>query len=125
MNNKAFTISLALAGMAVFMIWSYISSQEEDLKKKYGGEQKVVVAKRDIQEMYEVTENSIEEVAKPKNFIEPGYAKTKSEVVGFIAMVPIRKGEQITLNKIREPGIRTGLSKQVSPGKRAVAIPVD
>ncbi|MBI3556586.1 MAG: Flp pilus assembly protein CpaB [Deltaproteobacteria bacterium] len=125
MNNKAFTISMALALMAVFMIYSYITSQEEDLKKKYGGEQKVVVAKKDIQEMYEVTENSIEEVAKPKNFIEPGYTKSKAEVVGFIAMVPIRKGEQITLNKIREPGIRTGLSKQVSPGKRAVSIPVD
>ena len=125
MNNKAFTISIALAGMAVFMIYSYITSTEEDLKKKYGGEKKVVIAKKDIQEMYEVTDGAIEEVARPASFIEPGAARSKAEVISFIAMVPIRKGEQITLNKIREPGIRTGLSKQVAPGKRAVSIPVD
>jgi pilus assembly protein CpaB len=39
-------------------------------------------------------------------------------------MVPVKKGEQITYNKITEPSIRTGLSPQVAPGKRAVAIPV-
>ena len=125
MNNKAFTISLVLAGMAVFMIFNYITSKEQEVKARYGTEKAVVVAKRNIPVLAEIHENMIDIVAKPERFIEPGMTSTSKEVVGFIATVPIRKGEQITLNKITEPGIKTGLSKQISPGKRAIAIPVD
>ena len=39
-------------------------------------------------------------------------------------MVPINKGEQITLNKLMQPGVATGLARQISPGKRAVSMPV-
>ncbi len=107
------------------MIYSFITSKEEEIKAKYGTETAVVIAKKDIPILGEVHENMIEIVAKPKRFIEPGATRTKDEVKGFIATVPIRAGEQITLNKITEPGIRTGLSKQVTPGKRAISIPVD
>jgi len=40
-------------------------------------------------------------------------------------MVPIKKDEQVTYNKITEPNLRTGLAPQVTPGKRAVAVPVN
>src|SRR5687768_15915366 len=112
MNNKAFTISIALAGMAVFMIYSYISSKESELTQKDGSMTNVVVAKRDIAELAEIHDNMIDTVNKPKQFLEPGWTTTKQEGSGFIAAVPIRKGEQITLNKIIAPGIKTGLSKQ-------------
>lgn len=125
MNNKAFTISIALALMAVFMIYSYISSKEEEVKAVYGTKTSVVVAKRDITEMSEIYDNMVELSDKPQKFIEPGTTKTVAEVRGKIASVNIRKGEQITLNKIIEPGVKTGLSRQVSVGKRAIAIPVD
>ena len=126
MNNKAFTISLALAGMAVFMIYSYITSQEQSLKEKYGIETTVLIAKKNIAEMAEITDNSLTTDKKPQSFVEPGADKIKvQDVVGLIAMVPINKGEQITLNKLMQPGIATGLSRQISPGKRAVALPVD
>ena len=125
MNNKAFTISLTLAGLAVFMIYSYITSKEDELKKTYGDEISVVVAKRDVDEMGMLYENMVDTVPKPKKFLEPGYATTKQDVVGFIAAVPLRKGEQITMNKIIAAGVRTGLSKQITPGKRAISIPVN
>ncbi len=125
MNNKAFTVSIALALFAVFMVYSFISSKEEEYKTKYGSETAVVVAKRDIKEMDEIHDNMIDIVSKPKMFVEPGKTTSKEEVTGFIATVPIRKGEQITLNKIASPGLRTGLARQVTPGKRAVSIPVD
>ncbi len=125
MNNKAFTISMALALMAVFMIYSYISSKEQEFKNKYGTETAVVVAKTDIPELTEIHANMIEIVSKPKRYIEPGHTNDKKEVEGFISAVPLRKGEQVTLNKILAPGIKTGLSRQVSPGKRAVSISVN
>lgn len=124
MNNKAFTISMALAFMAVFMIYSYVTSKEAEIQAKYGTPTAVVVAKRDIPIMEAIHENMIEIIQKPKQFIEPGKTTSKQEVVGFIASVPIRKGEQITLNKIIEPGIKTGLSRQITPGKRAISIGV-
>src|SRR5271154_4617629 len=107
MNNKAFTISLGLAGMAVFMIWSYISSQEQTLKERYGVETTVFVAKKSIPEMGEITENAIGQDKKPASFVEPGADKIKEidKIIGLIAMVPINKGEQITLNKLMQPGI--------------------
>jgi len=124
MNNKAFTISLGLAAMAVFMIYSYISSKEQEYKTRYGAETAVVVAKHDIREMDEILGTDIEIVSKPKQFIEPGKTTSKEEVEGFIAAVPLRKGEQITFNKILAPGVKTGLSRQITPGKRAVALDV-
>lgn len=124
MNNKAFTVSLALAGFAVFMIFSYITSKEDEYKKKYGDEVQVLVAKKDIKEMDEIHANVVEAVTKPKQFAEPGRATSKEEVIGFIAALNIRKGEQITLNKVLPPGAKTGLSRQISPGKRALSIPV-
>ncbi|MGE4234477.1 MAG: Flp pilus assembly protein CpaB [Bacteriovoracia bacterium] len=124
MNNRAFTISLALAGLAVFMIYSYITSKEEEYKARYGSETAVVVAKKDINEMDQINANMIEIISKPKKYIEPGYTNNKEEVEGYIASVPIRRGEQITLNKIMAPGVRTGLSRQITPGKRAISIAV-
>lgn len=122
MNNKAFTVSLALAAFAVFMIYSLITSKEEEYKTKYGAETAVVVAKKDIREMDEIHANMIEIVSKPKQFVEPGKTTSKEEVAGFIAAVNIRKGEQITLNKIVTPGVKTGLSRQITPGKRAISL---
>jgi pilus assembly protein CpaB len=124
MNNKAVTVSLALAAFAVFMIYSWLTSQEEQYKAKYGAETTVVVAKTNIREMEEIHPNMLEIVTKPKQFVEPGKASSKDEVVGFIAAVNIRKGEQVTLNKIVPPGVKTGLSRQITPGKRAISIPV-
>lgn len=125
MNNKAFTISLVIAAAAVFMIYSYISSKEQEITTRYGTNKGVVVAKRDIKELDEIHENMLDIVSLPAKFTEPGVTTSKDEVVGFIATVPIRKGEQLTLNKIISPGMKTGLSKQVTPGKRAMSLSVD
>lgn len=74
--------------------------------------------------MDEIHADSVEIISKPKQFVEPGRTSTKEEVVGFISSVNIRKGEQVTLNKIVSPGVKTGLSRQVGPGKRAISVPV-
>jgi pilus assembly protein CpaB len=46
-------------------------------------------------------------------------------LIGNVAMVPIKKGEQISYNKIADPSMRTGLAPQIAPGRRAIALPVD
>src|SRR5262245_5200946 len=105
MRDKAFTISIGLAIMATYMIYSYVTSREEELRGKYGIEMPVVVAKKNIPELEEIKENMVEIQNRPKSLLEPGSALNPKQVTGFIAMVPINKGETITLNKLVQPGI--------------------
>ncbi|MEK6578835.1 MAG: Flp pilus assembly protein CpaB [Bdellovibrionota bacterium] len=142
MNNKALTMSLAMAVFAVFMVSSYVTSIEDEAKKKFGTEIPVVVAKRDIKEAETINETMVEIRNFPARFLEPaairltaaaeddserskGITQTVKSLSGTVAVVPIKKGEQITYNKIIEPGVRTGLAPQVTPGRRAVSVPVN
>ena len=136
MNNKALTLSLFIAVFAIFMVNSYVSSIEDGARKKFGTEVLVVKAKRDIKEQETINETLLELSLVPKKFLEPAsvyFEKSEEDketsrsmkaLAGAIAIVPIRKGEQITYNKMTEPGIRTGLSPQIAPGRRAMSIPV-
>lgn len=140
MNNKALTLSIIMAVVALFFVNSYVSSVEEEAKKKFGTEVLVIVAKKDIKEMDTILEPMVEFTPIPKRFLEPaaislekkeGEASSKETmralkgIAGNIAVVPIKKGEQLTYNKITEPSIRTGLAPQIAPGRRAIAIPVN
>jgi pilus assembly protein CpaB len=42
-----------------------------------------------------------------------------------VAAIPIKKGQMILKNSLFTPGPDTGISLQVAPSKRAIAIPVD
>lgn len=137
MNNKAVTLSLVMAVIAVFFVQSYVSSIEERTRRRFGAEVLVVKAKDDIKEMSSLNETMLELKRIPKRFLEPvavsfdsGEGKEEAikdmkRLAGAIAIVPIKKGEQITYNKISEVSLRTGLSPQITPGKRAVAVPVN
>jgi pilus assembly protein CpaB len=139
MNSKAMTLSIFMAGIAVFFVMSSVSSIEEEAKRKFGDDVTVLVAKQDVKEMDTIVDGMIEAKVVPRRFVEPAaiafntlvnadsndYAMETKRIVGNIAIVPIKKGEQLSLNKITEPSMRTGLSPQVTPGKRAISIAVD
>jgi len=136
MNNKAMTLSLVMAGIAVYFVMTSVSSIEDEAKKKFGDDITVLVAKTDIKEMDTILDGMIEPQSVPKRFVQPSaitfntvvkedspdYAMEVKRIIGNVAVVPIKKGEQLSLNKITEPNMRTGLSPQVAPGKRAISI---
>lgn len=135
MNNKALTLALAMAGVAVFFVQSYVSSVEDDARRKLGTEVVVVRARADIAENETIKESHIVFDSIPKAYAEPSAVKfpAKNEdamrafraLIGTVALIPIRSGEQITYNKITEPGMRTGLAPQITPGRRAISVPVN
>ena len=139
MNSRAMTLSVIMAGIAVFFVMSSVSSIEEDAKKKFGNEVTVLVAKSDIKEMDTIVDGMVEPRVFPRNFVEPAaialssvlkedsvdYQAEAKRIMGKIAIVPIKKGDQLSVNKISEPSLRTGLAPQVTPGKRAITISVD
>jgi pilus assembly protein CpaB len=122
MNTKAMTLALVIAGLAMMMVYTYIDEQKAQLIKKYGTLTSVVVARTDIQELELIDDSKLEIVSRPKNFVAPGSFQSVKELENTIATVPIIKGEEITKPRVTYPGIKTGLARQVSVGKRAVAI---
>ena len=123
-ETRTLWISVGAALFAVFLLYSYTQEKSAELTKKFGAKQRVVVAARDINEMETVDETMLQTDEKPVNFIEPGAVNDPEQAVGQVALAPIKAGEQILQSKVIKPGPLTGLALQVSPSKRAIAIPV-
>ena len=127
--NKKETLSLWIsigAGLfAVFLIFSYTQEKTQEISKVFGKQVSVVVAKQYVNDMQTIQENMIELKEIPEKFVQPGFARDIQDVVGLVTLAPIDKGEQVLLNKVVLPGPETGLSLQVTPGKRAFSIPVN
>lgn len=135
MNSRALTLALLIAAIATYLIYSYVEDIEITAANRYGQSVQVLKAKKDINESETLTELSVGLESIPKKFLEPGAIAFEGEptedtikslkaINGTVALVPIKKGEQIGYTKITEPGIRTGLAPQVAPGRRAIAINV-
>ncbi|HXH31624.1 MAG TPA: Flp pilus assembly protein CpaB [Bacteriovoracaceae bacterium] len=124
MNSRAFTTSLILAAVAVLMIYSYISSRETELISEYGNSTPVVVAKEDIKELEIIDDRKVTIINIPSKYQMPGHFKRVEDLYNTIAAVPIKKDEQITAPRVTYPGAQSGLSRQISIGKRALSIQV-
>lgn len=124
MNTRAFTLALIISIFAMFMVYTYIDDQKSEVIKRYGTQSSVVVAKVDINEFELIDDSKIMVASVPQSFLMPGHFKTMKELENTMATVPILKGEQITKPRVTYPGSNTGLSRQVSVGKRAMAINV-
>ncbi len=124
MNTKAFSLALLIAFASMFMVYSYMEDQKSSLIKKYGAMGSVVIAKKDIKELEIIDDSKITTTVVPANFRAPGHFKTMKELENTIATVPILKGEQITKPRVTYPGAKTGLARQVSIGKRAMALKI-
>jgi pilus assembly protein CpaB len=135
MNSRVSIFAFVLTAIGFLLVQTYVENIETEAQKKYGSKTQVVKANIDIKEQETITEKMITFDSVPRQFVEPaavifeGEAGSETEqkklkqLIGTIAVVPIRKGEQITYNKVTEPSVRTGLSPQIAPGRRAISIP--
>jgi len=124
-ESRTLWISIGAALFAIFLLYSWSQEQKASMARKFGSTKRVVIAKEDVVEMETVNESKLDYVEMPVDFIQPEAISEPEEAIGQVAAVPIRKGEQILKNKLLLPGPLTGLSFEVSPGKRALTLPVD
>lgn len=124
-ETKTLWISVGAALFAVFLLYSWSQEQKTAMHKKFGSKVQVVVAAKDIDEMQILDESFLEVADVPTDFKQPTALNTPELAIGQLALAPIKKGEQILNTKIIQPGKDTGLSMQVTPGKRAISINVD
>ncbi len=123
-ETRTLWISIASAIFAVVLLYGWAQDKRANMARKFGQTKTVVVAREDIREMDILDESKMEVVERPADFIQPSAIQNPVEVVGQIALAPIKKGEQILDTKLVFPDKSTGLSMQVSPGKRAATVPV-
>ncbi len=123
-ETRTLWISIASAVFAVILLYGWAQDKRANMARKFGQTKTVVIAREDIREMEIIDESKMEVVEKPADFIQPAAIQNPTEIVGQIALAPISKGEQILNTKLVFPDKSTGLSMQVSPGKRAATIPV-
>ena len=124
-ETRTLWISIGAALFAVFLLYSWSQEQKTAMARKFGSTKRVVIAKEDIAEMETVDESKLDYVDQPVDFIQPDAVSEPENAIGQVAAVPIKKGEQLLQTKLLLPGPETGLAMEVSPGKRAVTIPVD
>jgi len=130
-------IGVVLALIAVFMTKSYIDQQrtqviveakrriasiEQNISKN---EVKVLVANKDIPRGAAIVAENIETIIIPEQYRQPQVVPTLDRVLGMVAMVPLSKGEQISLSKLVQPRELGGLAEGTPIGKRAITILVD
>lgn len=124
-ESRNLWLSIGAGVFATFMLYSYSQEKKSEIEKLAGDKVTVVVARDDIREMDNIYDNVLELKQKSRSEVEPDYYDKIPDVVGGVAAIPIKKGQTLTKNKILEPGPETGMALQVSPGKRAVTIPVN
>lgn len=127
MGNETRTLWLSIATglFAVFLVFSYSQEKKAEIDKKYGNTLRVAVAAIDISEMQTIDDTMLDFKSVPEEYVNPGHIKDLDSIIGQVAGTPIKKGEQILMQKLLTPGPETGIALQVSPGKRAVTLPVD
>jgi len=130
-------IGVILALMAVFMTKAYIDQQRnqviDEAKRKIASieqnisknEVKVLVANKDIPRGAAITADNMETNIVPEQYRQPQAVASADRAVGMVAVVPISKGEQISLNKLAQPRQLGGLAEGTPVGKRATTIAVD
>ena len=124
-ETRTLWISVGAALFAILLLYSWSNEQRTAMAKKYGSTKRVVVASQDIAEMDNIDESKLTVIDLPVDFIQPDAISEAEVAVGQVAAVPIKKNEQILQTKLLLPGPDTGLSMEVSPGKRAITLPID
>lgn len=124
-ESRNLWISIGAGVFATFMLYSYSQEKKAELEKSAGDKVRVVIAREDIREMDTIYDNVLEIAEKRRAEVEPEAFDSIPTVVGGVAAIPLRKGQTITKNAILEPGPETGMAIRVTPGKRAVTIPVN
>lgn len=124
-ESKNLWLAVIFAVIGAGLLYSHIQEKNKEVTKKYGAKTTVVIAKKGISEMAPINETQIELKEMPIEFVSPGSITDPNDIIGMVALVSFKKGEQLLRNKITKPSPLTGLSLQVSPGKRAITIPVD
>ncbi|MFA6349395.1 MAG: Flp pilus assembly protein CpaB [Candidatus Omnitrophota bacterium] len=128
-------IGIALAAVSIILINVYMGQQKqivvEKAKKEFEVKQAnqvpVLVAKQDIPSGTQINPDTLGVALVPNEYVQPKAATSLDRVAGMVAVAPIAKGEQISLDKLAfsRQSAGGGLADLTPIGKRAITISVE
>ncbi len=127
MNRKIVLLfSAILALLAVVLMNLY----QQNLKKELGvaGERvKILAAKEDIPAFSIIERSQMTILEYPKNYLPPRYTPKSliDDIIGQTTAFNVQKGDPILTTDLASTQEDAGLSTVITPGMRALALPVD
>jgi pilus assembly protein CpaB len=117
-------LSLIFGLLTTYLIYDFLVKTEQSMNDTQYGE--VVVAAVDVMSKTQVTNEMLQVMKVPVEYIHSLAIREKNEAIGKITNTSIAQGEQILQKKLVELGeVNYGLSYAVPVGKRAVTVAVD
>ncbi len=129
-------IGAVLALVAVYLTKVYLDQQRQIAREEaqretanlQANQTAVVVAAQDIPRGTVIAPETLETKIFPNQYVAPQAVTSLDRIAGMVTIVPIPKGEQITLSKLAQPrggAAAGGLAEATPVGKRAITISVD
>ena len=125
-RTKSILVAITFGLMAFLFFRVKVENVKLELLAEYGEETTVVVAKRDILPGVEIDKEDIASRLVPSVFVEPGVLGSIDEVIGQMAQIPIKSGEQILQTKlVFAEGGYLSLKIGKDPARRAITLKLD
>jgi len=125
MERRAFLLSLGISLFTMYVVYKYVSGEDERLRQEYGIFFPMVVSTRNILQFETIQHTDLEVIRVPAAMVPPGLIADPRDIIDSIAAVPIARGEQVLSNKIISRNVYSGLDGSITLGKRAISIPVN
>ncbi len=138
MNAKTIIIAivaLVVAGATGLLIQSWMHAQRDAMLRsipkapRASGAPKVLVARKSLPAGTFLKPEHVEWRAWPKNGVAKAYLlkgkRTVNELVGAVVRRGISAGEPVTDGRIVKPGERGFMAAVLTPGMRAVSVPIN
>ena len=136
MQRRIFIIlALVCGAIAVYLISVYLNQErrvirvqtKKEIIKEQQMQASVLLAGKDIPKGTTIEVEMLESKVVPKEYVQPQAVSNADRIIGMITLVPISKGEQVTLSKLAssKQATTSSLAMATPVGKRAVSISVD
>jgi pilus assembly protein CpaB len=127
-NTRRITLIVAVllaVGTGIITLRFLSSLNQQNQQQQQQVELKpIVIANRDIPARLKITPDMLTKTTRPANEVEPQALSDPKQAEGDIALITIPAGTTLTASKIGQPA-EVGLTARITPGMRAVTIPVD
>jgi len=126
-------VAVAVAGMTAMLMRGWLIAQRQAMAPVAAEAPKtpathVLVAKTTMKPGMFVQVANLEWIAWPKEGVAPGFIvqgeKQMEDFIGAVARMSITRGEPVTEAKLVKPGDRGFLAAVLSPGNRAMTVPI-
>jgi len=111
--------------LASVAIYRYLARYDKIIREKKIATQSVVVASKELPFGTVLSADNIQTAAWPIEIVPSGAISSTQELMGRVVKTPIATGEPILETKLAPVGMDRGLPMRVSPGMRAMTVPVN